>query len=63
MKEFRSGSSRNLISTDLLAPHRCPRQFLWLLTRLTSQQQENYIHRIGRGGRLVEKGVAHQLCY
>ena len=56
MKEFRSGSSRVLITTDLLARGMDVQQ-VSLRTYLPTNR-ENYIHRIGRGGRFGRKGVA-----
>lgn len=87
MKEFRSGSSRVLITTDLLARgidvqqvslvlvfanerRKCPIKFLTSfffaapfppansINYDLPTNKENYIHRIGRGGRFGRKGVA-----
>ncbi|VDM56373.1 unnamed protein product [Angiostrongylus costaricensis] len=55
MREFRSGSSRVLITTDLLA--RGIDVSLVINYDLPSNR-ENYIHRIGRSGRFGRKGVA-----
>jgi translation initiation factor 4A len=46
MREFRSGSSRVLITTDLVINYDLP------------TNRENYIHRIGRSGRFGRKGVS-----
>ncbi|KAK6941358.1 Helicase, C-terminal, partial [Dillenia turbinata] len=59
MREFCSGSSRVLITTDLLA--RCinvQQVSLVINYDLPIQPEENYLHRIGRSGRLWRKGVA-----
>src|SRR5258707_3714516 len=58
MKEFRSGSSRILISTDLLARGIDVQQVSLVINFDLPTNQENYIHRIGRGGRFGRKGVA-----
>ena len=72
MKEFRSGSSRVLIATDLLARGIDVQQVSLVInvsrrvkrgmkpcSRLQYDlppSKENYIHRIGRGGRFGRKG-------
>ncbi|KAJ2909322.1 translation initiation factor eIF4A [Coemansia aciculifera] len=58
MKEFRSGSSRILISTDLLARGIDVQQISLVINYDLPVSRENYIHRIGRGGRFGRKGVA-----
>ncbi|KAG5422038.1 TIF1 [Candida metapsilosis] len=58
MKEFRSGSSRILISTDLLARGIDVQQVSLVINYDLPANKENYIHRIGRGGRFGRKGVA-----
>ena len=58
MKEFRSGSSRVLITTDLLARGIDVQQVSLVINYDLPTNRENYIHRIGRGGRFVRKGVA-----
>jgi len=58
MKEFRSGSSRVLISTDLLARGIDVQGVSLVINYDLPLQQENYIHRIGRSGRFGRKGVA-----
>lgn len=58
MKEFRSGSSRILISTDLLARGIDVQQVSIVINYDLPTSKENYIHRIGRGGRFGRKGVA-----
>ncbi|CAH02843.1 Tif2/Tif1 [Kluyveromyces lactis] len=58
MKEFRSGSSRILISTDLLARGIDVQQVSLVINYDLPSNKENYIHRIGRGGRFGRKGIA-----
>ncbi|KAJ2820886.1 translation initiation factor eIF4A [Coemansia erecta] len=58
MKEFRSGSSRILITTDLLARGIDVQQVSLVINYDLPTNRENYIHRIGRGGRFGRKGVA-----
>lgn len=64
MEEFRSGSSRILISTDLLARGIDVQQISLVVNYDMPRGEngrENYIHRIGRGGRFGRKGVAINL--
>ncbi|XP_033839479.1 eukaryotic initiation factor 4A-I-like [Periophthalmus magnuspinnatus] len=58
MKEFRSGSSRVLITTDILARGIDVQQVSLVINYDLPTNRENYIHRIGRGGRFGRKGVA-----
>jgi len=58
MREFRSGSSRVLISTDLLARGIDVQQVSLVINYDLPQNMENYLHRIGRSGRFGRKGVA-----
>lgn len=58
MKEFRTGSTRILISTDLLARGIDVQQVSLVINYDLPSNLENYIHRIGRGGRFGRKGVA-----
>ena len=58
MKEFRSGASRVLITTDLLARGIDVQQVSLVINYDLPTNKENYIHRIGRGGRFGRKGVA-----
>jgi len=58
MKEFRTGSSRILITTDLLARGIDVQQVSLVINYDLPRDRENYIHRIGRGGRFGRKGVA-----
>jgi len=58
MKEFRSGSSRVLITTDLLARGIDVQQVSLVINYDLPKNRESYIHRIGRSGRFGRKGVA-----
>jgi len=58
MREFRSGSSRVLITTDVLARGIDVQQVSLVINYDLPTNHENYIHRIGRGGRFGRKGVA-----
>ncbi|KAL0323741.1 UNVERIFIED_CONTAM: Eukaryotic initiation factor 4A-2 [Sesamum calycinum] len=51
MREFRSGSSRVLITTDLLARGIDVQQVSLVINYDLPTQPENYLHRIGRSGR------------
>ncbi|KAI6180099.1 RNA helicase [Aphelenchoides besseyi] len=62
MREFRSGSSRVLISTDLLARGIDVQQVSVVINYDLPTNRENYIHRIGRSGRFGRKGVAINFC-
>jgi translation initiation factor 4A len=61
MAEFRSGTVRVLISTDLLARGIDVQQVSLVINYELPTNQENYIHRIGRSGRFGRKGVAINL--
>ncbi|KNC54349.1 ATP-dependent RNA helicase eIF4A [Thecamonas trahens ATCC 50062] len=58
MQEFRTGSSRVLITTDLLARGIDVQQVSLVINFDLPSNRENYVHRIGRGGRFGRKGVA-----
>ena len=62
MREFRSGSSRVLITTDLLARGIDVQQVSLVINFDLPAQPENYLHRIGRSGRFGRKGVAINFC-
>merc|ERR1712032_415260 len=59
-REFKSGSTRVLITTDLLARGIDIQQVSLVINyELPSESNiENYLHRIGRSGRFGRKGVA-----
>lgn len=58
MKEFRTGSTRVLITTDLLARGIDVQQVGLVINYELPNKKENYIHRIGRAGRFGRKGTA-----
>jgi translation initiation factor 4A len=61
MKEFRSGSTRILISTDLLGRGIDIQQVNLIINYDMPNDTSKYIHRIGRSGRFGRKGVAINL--
>jgi translation initiation factor 4A len=61
MKEFRSGTTRILITTDLLARGIDIQQISLVINYDIPNNKENYIHRIGRTGRFGRKGIALNL--
>lgn len=58
MQEFRQGSSRVLISTDVWARGIDVQQVSLVVNYDLPTNRENYVHRIGRSGRFGRKGVA-----
>ena len=58
MREFRSGATRVLIATDVLARGIDVQQVSMVVNFDLPREHANYIHRIGRGGRFGRKGVA-----
>jgi translation initiation factor 4A len=58
LSEFRTGSSRVLITTDLLARGIDVHQVSLVINYDLPRNPENYLHRIGRSGRFGRKGVA-----
>jgi len=58
LNQFRTGSSRVLITTDLLARGIDVQQVSLVINYDLPRNLENYIHRIGRSGRFGRKGVA-----
>merc|ERR1712048_897503 len=61
MNEFRTGSSRLLVSTDLLARGIDVYQVGLVINFDLPTKKENYIHRIGRSGRFGRRGTAINL--
>jgi len=58
LKSFRGGTSRVLITTDLLARGIDVQQVSLVINYDLPSNRENYIHRIGRSGRFGRKGSA-----
>ena len=58
MKEFRSGQSRVLITTDVWARGIDVQQVSLVINYDLPNNRELYIHRIGRSGRFGRKGVS-----
>lgn len=58
IKDFRNGSSRVLISTDLLSRGIDVQQLSIVINYDLPLDNDNYLHRIGRSGRYGRKGVA-----
>ncbi|KAG8911490.1 RNA helicase [Tulasnella sp. 418] len=58
MTEFRAGSSRVLISTDVCARSIDVQQVSLVINYDIPSNRENYLHRIGRACRFGRKGVA-----
>lgn len=57
MEQFRSRSSRVLMATNLLA-RGIDLQWVPLVINYDLPASENYVHRVGRGGRFGRRGVA-----
>jgi translation initiation factor 4A len=58
MNTFRTGSSRVLVTTDLVARGIDVHHVNIVINFDLPSNKENYLHRIGRGGRYGRKGVA-----
>ena len=58
IKNFRNGSTRILISTDILARGIDIQQVSLVINYDVPKYRETYIHRIGRSGRYGRKGLA-----
>lgn len=58
MREFRSGATRVLVTTDLLARGIDVYQVSLVINYEIPREKETYIHRIGRSGRFGRKGNA-----
>ncbi|CAK9292970.1 unnamed protein product, partial [Gordionus sp. m RMFG-2023] len=61
MREFRTGSSRILLCTDLISRGIDVQQVSLVINYDLPANKEIYIHRIGRSGRFGRKGVAINL--
>jgi translation initiation factor 4A len=62
MKDFRSGLSRVLITTDLTARGIDVQQVETVINFDLPMDKANYIHRIGRAARFGRKGLTINLC-
>ena len=62
MNNFRVGKTRVLITTDLLARGIDVNSVSLVINYDLPYDKENYIHRIGRTGRLGRKGCAINCC-
>ena len=62
MQQFRTGHTRALVSTDLLARGIDVQQITLVINFELPRSNENYIHRIGRSGRYGRKGIAINIC-
>jgi superfamily II DNA/RNA helicase len=58
MERFRKGSSRILITTDLLARGIDVQQVSFVVVYTLPQSRETYLHQVGRTGRFGKKGTA-----
>ena len=61
MTQFKSGASRILVSTDLLARGIDVHQVGLVINYELPSKKELYIHRIGRSGRFGKRGIAVNL--
>jgi len=61
MKDFRVGNSRVLIATDILARGIDVQGVSLVINFEMPRDKENYLHRVGRGGRFGRKGLAINL--
>ena len=61
LNEYRSGTARILIATDIIARGIDIQQVSIVINYDLPLQKETYIHRIGRSGRFGRKGVAINL--
>ena len=62
MNEFRNGTTRILITTDMLARGIDIQQVSLVINYDMPKYPQTYIHRIGRSGRYGRKGVAINFC-
>jgi superfamily II DNA/RNA helicase len=62
MKDFRNGSSRVLITTDLTARGIDVQQVETVINFELPMDKANYIHRIGRAARFGRKGLTINIC-
>jgi superfamily II DNA/RNA helicase len=62
MESFRTGETRILITTDILARGIDVQQVSLVINYDVPNEVETYIHRIGRSGRMGRKGTAITFC-
>jgi ATP-dependent RNA helicase RhlE len=62
MKEFKEGASRLLIATDVSARGIDIPDVNYVINYDLPDKAENYVHRVGRTGRGVQKGIAVSFC-
>ncbi len=62
MKQFRSGEAKVLIATDISARGIDIPNVDYVINYDLPEQPENYVHRIGRTGRGMQKGEAVSFC-
>jgi len=58
LRDFRIGSSRILITTDMLSRGIDVQQVAVVINYDLPKEKESYMHRIGRSGRFGRKGIA-----
>lgn len=58
MEEFRNGTSRVLVATDIIGRGLDVQQVSLVINYDLPSNRELYIHRIGRSGRFGRKGVS-----
>jgi ATP-dependent RNA helicase len=63
MTDFRKGTARILISTDLLARGIDVQQVSLVINYEMPVEMENYIHRIGRSGRFWRRGTSISILF
>jgi len=62
MKRFKEGEYRILIATDVSARGIDIRDVNYVINYDLPEKAENYVHRVGRTGRGVNKGIAISFC-
>lgn len=62
MQQFTSGQQKVLITTDLSARGIDVKNIAYVINYDIPEDAENYVHRVGRTGRGMQKGYALSLC-
>jgi len=62
MQQFREGESRIMIATDVSARGIDIPDVAYVINYDLPEKPENYVHRVGRTGRGVNKGIAISFC-